>query len=165
VDWHQKSEAVNRLFSEIGAAMWQIQSFENALIHYLCIRFKLSRGVGAIQGHAILEQTAKKTLGQLLAELRKHEQGSPGIEKRLTEFLKERNWLVHRIRTENHTDIYREDKFHVLLVRLESLTEDARTLSREFVKLLEDYVVSQGIPRGKIYEDAAETLKQWGGPL
>jgi hypothetical protein len=157
---------LHKVHESIGFALWHIQAFENTLVHYLIMVFKLSPGVASSEAYAIFDQTSKKTLGQLLSELRKYNDITPDLDQRLKRFLDERNWLVHRSRYENHTDLYTPVKLEFLFQRLESLTEEALNLNKTFCKLLELYLIDNDIVnKEQIEKKAQEVLNNWKNPI
>jgi len=149
---------LHEVYAHVGEAVWQIQFFENTLVHYSAMVFKIPPKFAAVEAYAILENTAKKTLGQLLKELRSH---STVPDNFLQEFLKERNWLVHRSRHENHTDLYSQEKLIALIARLQKLSDEALLLNKEFAKILEDWIIKRGIKKEHIYRVSKEILDIW----
>ena len=152
-----------RVHHALGETLWHLQLFEEVLIHYITIVFKLSPGVAETEGLAVLERTGKQTLGALLKELKKYESLSPGVEQRLQAFLEERNWFVHRSRRENHTDLYSHPAATNLLNRLDVLGNEALALSKEFQQLLVAYGKDNGIVTQEMLDKAVDkVLKDWG---
>ena len=152
---------LHEVYAHVGEAVWQIQYFENTLVHYLAMVFKIPPKFSADEAYAILENTAKKTLGQLLKELRNHSTVPDNFDIRLQEFLKERNWLVHRSRHENHTDLYSQEKLIALIARLQKLSDEALLLNKEFAKILEEWVIKRGIKKEYIDKVSKEILNRW----
>jgi len=150
-----------KLYSHIGSALWQVQLFEHVLIHYLSLIFKLELDVAEVEAHAVLEETGKKTLGNLLKELRKYKHLEPDLDARLNSFLQERNWLVHRSRGEHHADVYSPEKLQKLYKRLDTLANEALALSKSFTYILEQHISLLGIEKQQLDAHAIKQLKEW----
>jgi chorismate mutase len=149
------------VYAHIGGAVWQIQAFENTLVHYLALVFKLPPKAAQAEAYSILEQTGKRTLGQLLNELRKYKPLAGQIDKRLKEFLEERNWLIHRSRHETHTDLYKPAKLAKLLRRFEKLANKALDLNKEFYTFLEAETLKRGMSKSEIERIAEKIHDEW----
>ncbi len=104
----RKHTVLAPLFFEAGAALYDSQTFEQALGYLL---FLLSR-LGAREAQtgelfnqqraiAILENDERATAGEILGRVRKFVRLSDGINKRLTDALRARNAIVHRFFTDN----------------------------------------------------------------
>lgn len=148
----------SKLYSGMGECLWHIQVLENTLVKYLVVRFKLKPKTARAEAHAVLEKTAKKTLGQLLKELREYDSVSPRFEA----FLDERNWLVHRIREENHTDGYDRERSEALLARLRKLCIEAIQINADLMRVFTDHMTARGITSEQIEKEVTARLKSWG---
>ena len=136
--------APERLWLEMGRALWMIQSAEGTL---LTINFLLSANASMSQPER--EECFQKfrdfTLGQVLDRLLTSTSIDPTIQaklKLLSERLKklgeERNWLAHRILEEHHRDLLDPQRFAALLNRLDHVRENAASLDLELRNVLED---------------------------
>jgi hypothetical protein len=146
----------------LGFALWHVQQFEEVLAVYLAISFELEPGVGEQQAEAVLSGFEKKTLGRLIADLRRHEDISPGLSDDLQHFLQERNWLVHRSRRENHTDLYDGQKAAELVNRVEEIGDEGLRLTTRFASVLEALVMERtGMSREELEAEAILQLQKW----
>ncbi len=149
----------NELFSEIGCALWQIQAAEHALLHHIALVLKTPEDLESFERLATKE--GKRTLGQLIVELRKHSDLPAALDDRIAAFVDERNWIAHRIFRESHSDIRSEAKASLLLKRIESLGDEAREVARIFSDATRDWVVASGISAERLDTIEQETLMQW----
>ncbi|MFZ2656719.1 MAG: hypothetical protein WAX69_17430 [Victivallales bacterium] len=147
------------LFKMMGFALWQAQLFEEVLaIHLMHV---LSENLTQEQAAELLEKHYDRTLGQLLDKLKNHCEVKPGFERRLEEFKKERNWLAHRIRREDHTAIYNELKFQELLNRLDLLNEEGKLLANIMIAMCEKWCIAEGVPSETLKNRREKTLQEW----
>jgi hypothetical protein len=154
-------EYVFNLNAQIGHAVWQIQALEDTLAHLITIMLRVPQRVALEEAEEVLENVRKGTLGRLLKEIKESGIMLEGFEKRLDDFLSERNWLIHRSRRLHHADIYHDEKFEKLLKRIDTLVEESRVLNREFAAMLESYVISKGVKPEEITKIVNETLDKW----
>lgn len=98
----RKKTLFQPVFFEAGAALLDCQSFEFGIALLL---FHLARlgapGLSPENISNILDDKDKKTAGQLIAMLKTHGKVGPDIVEALTEALRARNYLIHRVLTEN----------------------------------------------------------------
>ena len=85
------------------------------------------------------------TLGQLFREIEQKEEIPAKPNKRITTFIKERNWLVHKCRKENEGYLYNPEKFPLTLMRIRDLADESFALSKYFGAKSEEYILSKGI--------------------
>ena len=98
----RKLEALEPVFVEAGAALYDCQSFEYAVAYLLYLLSRLGTdGLDVTRTIAILDDHDKKTAGQLLVMLKKHMKVSDGLEEILSSALVARNRLIHRYLIEN----------------------------------------------------------------
>lgn len=152
---------VESLNIEIGSAVWLIQAVEDTLAHLITIVLKLPIKVAIEEADHILESTRKNTLGKLLRVTKESIELPDGFEKRVDLFLEERNWLIHRSWRLHHTDIYHPEKFEKLLLRIDSIGDEARFLNREFIDILEKFVISKDVKPESLIELANNTIDNW----
>lgn len=157
------SADVEILNKEIGSAVWLIQALEDTLAHLITIVLKLPQNAAIEEADKILDATRKKTLGRLLGAIKDSIELPQGFEKRVDTFLLERNWLIHRSWRLHHTDIYNPDKFEKLIIKIDAIGTEARFLNKEFINILEQYVLSKGIKPERLIELANNTIDNWIG--
>jgi len=123
----KKREAFTPIFFESGAALLDCQNLEFSIAFML---FNLSRlgivGLNPRDIQSIMDDKDKKTAGQLIQMMKKHVKVSEGIETALIEALPARNYLIHRILSENIEDFIDEEKRNLLVKRIRSLRSKVR---------------------------------------
>ena len=154
---------ITDMYTAMGRALWFCQCFEEALAYCLCLLFDIQRGTAEEIADKVLADKRRKTLGQLVKEIA--DKKSPLIpellEKRLSKFTEERNWLAHRIQYQNHTDMYHGDRFALLLKRLEAMKVEAQTLAKVFERFLDDWYRKQGLTQEELARRMKKTLLEW----
>jgi hypothetical protein len=152
------------VLQSLGFALWQTQTLENALVSYLVMVHKVPFGSArADVEHAFLGAD-KRTLGQLLHELKNFEGKAGNLVVRLDAFLPERNWLVHKSRHTSHADVYKPAPTLALLTRLERLADDALSLAQDIQVALEQSLTTHGITRDFIERKSREIVEEWAKP-
>ena len=86
---------------------------------------------------------------------------SDDFESRLSKFLNERNWLIHRSRREKHTVLYNPAKLRSLCNRIDAIAVEALDLNKLFCEYVLSWTESQGIKRQQIDEVANLIVKYW----
>jgi hypothetical protein len=150
------------LLQRVGYAFWQLCECEDTAAHYLVIRVKASRGIGAERGEALLSNAQRRTFGSLLHELKEAGVLEARLERRLLALLEERNWLAHRAKRESRGIIYRDQDFDRLVSRLDGIAEEATSLNTLLGRALEEFVVSLGIDPAFIEREAKRLAESWG---
>jgi uncharacterized protein YdhG (YjbR/CyaY superfamily) len=154
--------ALQTVNSQVGSTIWHIQLLEFTLIHYIVMVYGLEPGVERETAFRVLDEVSVKTLGQLIAELRKNNDLDERLDHRLKAFLKERNWLIHRSRADSHLAVYYPDKLAVLIRRLDTLTVEALNLRKAFTSRLEAFMIRIGRTERDIFMATVDQLKRQG---
>ena len=154
-------ERLQPVLLSLGFALWQTQSLENTLVHYLVMVHKVPIGTAREQVEQVFAATSKHTLGRLLHDLTGFEGESTDFVDRLGVFLPERNWLVHRSRHTSHTDLFSAELTQALLERLARVASDALALMQDIQTALESALVEVGVTREFIDRKSAEILQEW----
>jgi hypothetical protein len=142
------------LHFKIGYALWQTQSFERTLIYYITLVLKMPPSRAEQDANAIMEKLASKTLGGLIAELRKGNTSNAvsEFERRVNKFLDERNWLVHKSWEQHKHDLFHPEKLPALHGRLDALAAEAGELNGFFGLLVVQWGKGQGITQEQFEE-------------
>jgi hypothetical protein len=133
--------------TQIGVALWHSQVFEDALCYYITLVLKMPPSRAEAEAREVLEKLQSKTLGALIAELRK---AKPSImvsefEQRLEQFLKERNWLVHDSWRQHHGDLFDSSRVGPILARLDAMANEALALQLIFQQIGREWTLQQGV--------------------
>jgi hypothetical protein len=146
---------------KVGFALWQIQELETTIAHYLVLVYKLEPGVAREEAESVLERTRKKSLGQLIAQLKSQDPISNQLVERLDNFVEHRNWLAHRSRSNSRSQVYQPGRSQELFSRLDWIAAEALTLMKLLLEELLVHLESHGVSREEIDRRAAETMRQW----
>jgi hypothetical protein len=154
-------EEFSELTSLVGYAVWQIQVLEQVLASYLVMVHQITTDTARTEVETMFLKTAKHTLGQLFSAIRKTGGGPESLLPRLERFIVERNWLVHRSRHENRSDLYSPAKRTALRQRLCSIADEALLLMKAFQQATEDHLIGQGMTKAEIDARAKQIRKEW----
>ena len=149
------------VMSEVGFAIWQIQILEQGLAYHLVLVHKASAKTARADVEAMFVKTEKQTLGRLLKTLRDDSLLASKILSRLESLVEERNWLVHRSRHENRTDLYSRAKRLALIRRIHAIADEALAISETLQQTTEDHLVAQGMPKSEMETRAAKIYRDW----
>jgi len=138
----RKREVLQRIYFEVGAALFDCQSFEYGIAYFLYLLARLgTEGLDAINAVAILENEEKKTAGQLITLLKRHVKVSGGLEETLTKALKARNKLIHRYFIENVERMAEPNEHEKIVQEINSLRSKIQKSHKKlepFVKALSE---------------------------
>ena len=88
------------------------------------------------EAESALEKTRRKTLGQLLGQLKSERPEPSELVERLDQFVEYRNWLAHRSRAETRKLVYQPSRTHELFSRLDWIAAEALALMKLFAEEL-----------------------------
>lgn len=144
----------------VGFAIWQIQILEGTLLSHLIMVHEYPEGDDGTAREAY-EAAHKKSLGELLGRMKRHERASPALVEQIEGLLKERNWLVHHSRETNGPDLYHADRTAGLLTRLESIADSALDLSKRIQSATESHLATKGVSLEYTDAQAMEIRRAW----
>lgn len=147
------------LWKRMGKAMWSVQLLEFVIAHFI-VTNKHPLPTTKEELENALGQEFRQTLGQLARAVNEKQNSPKGLEDELSWLVDERNWLAHRIRTQNHNDIYHVEKFKHLLDRLTKLDLRAMNLAKTVTELLEKWTISRGVSREELDAEVARLYLQ-----
>lgn len=134
------------------------------MAHYITLVLKYDPTQSAKDARATLEKMQSKTLGALVAELKKGNTSNSvsEFEKRVTSFVDERNWLAHDSWRENSSILFEPAKMPPVLERLKRIAKEAQLLNRLFGELVVTWTLSQGISAQELQAETVRRLKAQG---
>lgn len=144
------------LYYLLGKSLCAAQILDYTLAH--CITFWLA--LPADKSRQIVELSLKKTFGQLLSALRKHNLVPDGFDARLERYRDERNWLVHRFYDENFEDIFSPSKGPQLVERISRVHAEANSLVRAFDVLNDQWFDANGLTRQVLEQEITRRLDE-----
>ena len=123
----RKSEVLEPIYFEAGAALFDCQTFEQdiAFMLYLFAQFGLE-GFNVNHLQAILDNKEKKTAGQLIRLLKTHITIREDLEETLSNSLEARNILIHRFLIENVERFLDSNEREKLIKEIRSLRSRVR---------------------------------------
>ena len=148
------------LWKMMGRGLWGVQNFESSMVTYIVLLL-CPKGTPAQKAYDLLEKHNKKTMGQLLNKLKEHRKLPEDFEERLNNFLNERNWLVHRLNRENHTDLYNPNKFNSLIARLDFINNESKALTEMMVNLCHQSCIAEGVSKELLKEEEKRIWEEW----
>ena len=154
-------EEFSELTSLVGYAVWQIQILERVLAGHLVMVHQITTDTARSEIETMFVKTARHTLGQLFSAIRKTGGEPESLLPRLEGFIIERNWLVHRSRHENPSDLYSPAKRTALRQRLCAIADEALSLMKAFQRATEDHLIGQGMTKAQIDARAKRIRKEW----
>lgn len=139
----------NILYVYIGEAVCALQHLEDQLSCLIVIK-TIPRATPREIADVQLEKKRRLTLGNAIKESKKNAVFAESIQQMLTEFLPERNWLIH-----GSISRYREDSpvapiDRNILDRVKSVTDRARKIFQVLEEELLSYCTSHGADMSKV---------------
>lgn len=158
-------EDVKRLFHLLGRAIWFLQHLEKAVTTFNAMK-KLQRKRD--KGQKITKEMAKEaltreraqTLGPLIATAKRERTIPAQLMNRFDDFLKERNWLIHKCVIEEYLSQRGSDSKTRLFMRIEKFIEETIALRHETHMLMESWYVSAGYDLESAYSLVESILRE-----
>jgi hypothetical protein len=145
---------IKNIEKHIGHALWEVQGLEQLVTKYYTF-IKIS------EIPDFTDKNFRKTLRVVVGKLKEVIELDGNFERRLDHFVDERNWLVHRIRLHNFTDLMKNSNFQSLIKRVDNLSEEARNLIHIFDKLMMEHCKQLGDTPKIIEEKQQELINSW----
>lgn len=146
---------------QIGSAIVQSQTVEDALGTYLALIHDLSEEAGRVEAESVLSAYASKTLGALLVAAKKKEAFPDDLVARLERFKNDRNWLVHRSRSAQRRALASDDDLALFCTKVDSITDSAHALYTEIVDQIIQQQVQSGRAKDEIEANAKRIFADW----
>ena len=145
----------------IGFAVLQVQALESASAEYLVLRSKAKRGMGASEASALIERAKREPFGITVGGMAKAGLLSSELELRFRNVLKERNWLIHRSRSDNSAAMRSDEATSALLQRVQGIADDSVSLIREISELTTAFVRDAGVSQEAIDAATRDITLAW----
>ena len=136
------------LYCFLGEALCKIQIVEQALSH--SITLKMYPEETKERADEFLKKHQNYTLGMAIKTAREEGLYNLSIQDELNVFLKQRNWLVHKVILENQNDLLAENKKLDLFNRIKSISDKAESIQREIEHDMIKFCSSKGKDMSKI---------------
>ena len=136
------------LYCYLGEALCKIQIVEQALSH--SITLKMYPSETKERADEFLKQHQQYTLGRAIKISAQEKLYDLSLQDTLNAFLKERNWLVHKVIRENQNDLPAASKKEELFHKIKSISDQAENLQREIEYDMIAFCSSKGKDMSKI---------------
>lgn len=136
------------LYCYLGEALCKIQIVEQALSH--SITLKMNPEETKERADEFLKKHQSYTLGRAIKTAREEGLYSLSIQDELNVFLKQRNWLVHKVILENQNDLLAENRKEELFNRIKSISNKAESIQREIEHDMINFCSLKGKDMSKI---------------
>lgn len=153
-------EEATGFYRLIGRALWGIGFFEYQLAHIIVIVFK-SPFETTEDAERALKMEFNKTLGNLLNEFRRCCDLTPHLDRRISDFKSERDWLCHQIYSDNHSDFFNRRRFDMLCHRVNRLGDEARDLGNVLERMFDRWAAANGVSQDELQRRVAATVERW----
>jgi uncharacterized protein YutE (UPF0331/DUF86 family) len=145
---------IKMIEEHIGHALWEVQGLEQLVTKYYTF-------INLSDIPKFTDENFKKTLGVIVRKLKKITELDEEFDRRLSHFVDERNWLVHRIRLHNFNDMMKKTNYQSLIRRVNNLSEEARNLIHVFDELMMEHCKQLGDTPDIIEEKQQELINSW----
>jgi hypothetical protein len=154
------AQRVEALCQRLGAALWQIQGVEEILAKYYSIVFKLSGAPSLEEIEDAFNKNFVHTCGRLVGLVRQQRGEGDPVAQRLSNFVDERAWVVHKLRRTDYLALREDAGFERALERVKAVEGEAAQLIELFHELLTEHFVGLGTPRELIEREQQKALRE-----
>ena len=143
------------VFQKIGETLYMIQLAEHAVQLCNYFIFNTSADYSLEQLEADTTANRKRTLGLLLAEVRKYSEVHPQFDDMLREFLEKRNFFIHHMFADSDFGLTTDRQLAQVDEYLRLLQDDAWNVQNVFLGCLRNWMKETGV-----YEHLPKFLQQ-----
>jgi hypothetical protein len=154
-------ERLQAITQSVGFALWQLQALENATAEYFVLVALATQGMGLEAGQKLSDTVKKQTFGKTINALSQAGKLSDALKQQYSALLAERNWLVHSSRVTSQHAVYRDESCEKLLIRLNSLAEEANKLLRAIAIECDKFASQRGVSKQEVDRLSQEILNAW----
>lgn len=146
------NESEITLYCFLGEALVKIQIVEQALSHSITI--KMNPDETKEKADAFLKKQQSYTLGNAIKTALEKKLFNSDIEKELSSFLEQRNWLVHNVLIGNEEDFNSGKIKEVLFQKIKSISDKAESIQYLIENDIIEFCSSKGKDMSKFVEQA-----------
>jgi hypothetical protein len=157
----EKADRLDAITQRVGFALWQLQELEGVTAQYFVLVGQSKKGMGLDAGNALLDKAIKNTFGATIRQMSNAGLLSADLQREFGNLLKNRNWLVHKSRSQSRSAIHNEAAMQQVMKRLDAIADEALVLLRKIGALTDDHVKKHGVTEEYIAKKANEILEQW----
>jgi hypothetical protein len=149
------------VYAWFGRVLYAVQLFETELVSLLIVNERLKNSEFTFESLNNLDTLlSKKTLGQLLVEVKKRTDITPAIESQFIEYKDKRNYLVHRYFPVNGEKLITIEGCQELIVELQKLYTDLREADAIATKISSEIQILCGIDEVDFQKYVQEQLEK-----
>lgn len=138
------------LYCFLGEAIVKTQLAEQALSH--SITLKMNPGETKEKADQFLKENQSYTFGHAIKIAIKEKLYSSSLQDSLNDFLKLRNWLVHKVVSGNEDDLNTGNVKQELFQKIKSISDNAESIQRLIEYDLIEFCSSQGKNMSEIHK-------------
>ena len=138
------------LYCHLGEALLKTQSAEQALSY--SITLKINPAETKERADEIIKQHQTYTLGKAIKIAIDEKLYKLPLQEKLTNFLAQRNWLIHKVIVGNEEDFNAGKIKEELLDKIKSVADEAESIQREIEYDMLNFCSSKGKDMPKIRE-------------
>lgn len=148
------SEKENTLYCCLGESLYAVQILEDALSHSIVL--KKTEPYQKNEADTLLKVQRSYTFGKAIRIAKEESLLPKTLEIELSEFLKERNWLIHKSITENKNEYRTESFYNNLFEQTKAITSKANELRISIELDLIEYCEKKRIDMTNVKNDMNE---------
>lgn len=153
-------EELDSFYRAIGAAVWHIQYFEDALVSFVVMKRHKRNPTPEREAYDRLERERGGTLGSIYGRAKDEGIIPKEMEARFERFLAERNWLIHRSKAKSSSDLYNDDLRTRMINRIISIQDESLKLKQFIFESMEAFVRAHGVDIASVHSIANETIRK-----
>ncbi len=157
----EKADRLTAITQRVGFALWQLQELEGVTAQYFVLVAQSKKGMGLEAGNALLDKAMKNTFGKTIQQMTEAGLLTAELQEEFKKLLKERNWLVHKSRSESRSAIHSAASMQRVIDRIDSIADGVLVLLRKIGALSDSHVKKHGACEEFIARKANEILEHW----
>lgn len=156
-------EELKEFYHDIGAAVWHIQYLEDVLVTFVVSKRHKRKPTTEDIAYERLERERKGTLGSIYGRAKDEGIIPENMKVRFATFLNERNWLIHKSRTESSTHLYNDILRNKMLDRIKSICDESIELKKILFEEFQSFLICEGCNIEKAYKLADAKIRNLKG--
>lgn len=154
-----ESHQVREVYAHFGLAMYYAQGLERTLALALSTVYG-SNSLSRSQFEALRECNYKKTLGQLIQQIRQTVAVDKDLEAALFEALRKRNWLAHGYFWDRAAAFCKEDGRRTMINELKGIADYLQQVDGRFDLVVRQWGHERGLTDEMIHEEMRKLLNE-----
>ena len=151
-------ESLETIYRRVALALNYAQMVETNLVTVLAVCQKAVDNLDPVEYFQLSELWSKKTMGQLVAQVRPLLGSLPNLQDRLDQAREKRNYIVHRYFQENAERLMLESHHEALLDELSEIVGHLKATTEELQGILQRVLLASGMTQDE-YHRALVTIQ------